>query len=154
MHKKIVGFFLILGGILLMILKTGLAPLSSFITWPFLLFFAGAFLIFFAFVKANAQLALLGGILGSLGLSVWIHRNIEEIHWSVLIGMLGVAFLLQFAINKNNLSALIGGVLVLTGVFAWPGIQELPFIAPVANILHMIWPVFVVVLGVIFLLKK
>lgn len=156
MHSKIIGFFLLLAGAILMIFKLGVAPLNSFFTWPFFLFLIGACLVFFGFLKSNASFALWGGIFAGLGIAIWGSRTIEgwPTHWSLIVGLIGVAFLLQFAINKHNLSAVIGSVLVLIGIFWWPGIKEMPLIAPVAGILHTIWPVFVVVLGVFLMVRK
>ncbi|WP_089966469.1 hypothetical protein [Lihuaxuella thermophila] len=139
-----------------MIFKLGVAPLNSFFTWPFLLFLLGAFLVFSGFLTSNGGFALWGGIFAGLGLAIWGSRTIEgwPTHWSLIVGLIGIAFLLQFAINKHHLSAVTGSVLVLIGFFWWPGIRELPFIAPVAGILHTIWPVFVVVLGIFLMLRK
>lgn len=156
MQSKMVGFFLVLAGILLLILRFDLASLTSFVTWPFLLFLFGALLIFTAFLKKNAQTALLGGIIAGLGISIWGLKYVDgwPNHWSILLVFMGMAFLLQFSINKNGTTAMIGGVLVLSGIFAWPGIKNVPFITPIASILHIVWPVFIILLGVIFIFRK
>jgi hypothetical protein len=156
MQSKITGFILVLAGILLMVIKSGLAPLDSFFTWPFILFLIGALLLFIALIKKKASLTLWGGLIAALGISIWGIKYVEgwPRHWSLLIGLFGVAVLLSYFVSKNRITAIVGTIMVLTGIFAYPGIADLPIISPITSTLHMIWPVFVVILGLVLLTKK
>lgn len=154
-HNKATGFLLILLGVLLFAYKSSWVPFDSFFTWPFALFLLGTALIFFAFINAIAPFALIGGIISTLGISVW---GLEHVtgwprHWGILAVMLGISFLLQFMINRNNMSALIGSILVTSGVLTWPGIREIPGIAPVANLFTTYWPILLVCFGVLLIRK-
>jgi hypothetical protein len=156
MQSKLIGFILILGGALLLVTKFELAPLQSFITWPFIMFLIGAILLFVAFLKRIGSLALWAGLITFLGLSVWGIKYVEgwPNHWSILLVFVGLSVLLQYLLTKHNMSGIVGGILVLTGVVAYPGVTELPIVSPVTTVLHNYWPVFIVVLGLIFLSKK
>jgi len=132
------------------------APLGSFLTWPFLLFVTGALLLFFAILYKNGSLIIWGGIIATLGISIWGIKYVEgwPDHWSLLAALIGLTVLLHYAITKNQMSATVGAILFLIGLFAYPGIKDLPFVAPITSVLHTIWPVFIVLLGFVFLVKK
>ncbi|MFC7440807.1 hypothetical protein [Laceyella putida] len=156
MQSKLIGFVLILGGALLMLTKFELAPLESFISWPFIMFMIGAILLFVAFLKRIGSLALWAGIIAFLGLSVWGIKYVEgwPNHWSILLVFVGLSILLQYIITKHSMSGTVGSILVLTGIVAYPGVTELPIVSPITTVLHNFWPAFIVLLGLIFLSKK
>jgi hypothetical protein len=153
--NKVTGFLLILLGLVLFIFKSKWIPLVAFFNWYFVLTIIGLFLIFFAFTISIAPIALIGGVITTLGLNVWGSRYIEgwPTHYSILLVMLGIAFLLQFTINKGTLSGMISSILLLFGFFTWPGIQNLPGLSPIAHILSTYWPIFIIALGLIMIRK-
>jgi hypothetical protein len=156
MHHKILGFLLVLCGVLLMIFKFDLASPLSMISWPFFLFLIGALFVFIAILKTNGNLALFGGFIGSLGLAIWGHKYVKgwPTHWSLLAGLFGLSFLMHSFLSKNKVMSVVGTVFILIGLFAWPGIRDVPFLSPVTAILHTVWPMLVVILGIFFLTKK
>ncbi|MBD1371804.1 hypothetical protein IC620_05455 [Hazenella sp. IB182357] len=156
MKSKSIGFLLLLIGIFISLIKSGLAPLQSFMDWPFLFFFGGLLLIFIGYAKNNSILTLWGGILATLGISVWGHRHVTAwpTHWSFLIGLLSIAFFIQFVVNRNKITATIGFLLLLVAFFAWPGIVGIPYIAPIAEVINQFWPALLIMIGLIFLVKK
>lgn len=156
MKVKLIGFLLVLFGITVMIIRFEWAPLNSFLTWPFLLFIVGSILLFFSILYKNGSLIIWGGIIATLGMMIWGIKYVEgwPDHWSILVALIGLSILLHYAITKNQTSILVGSILFLIGLFAYPGIRDLPFISPITSILHLIWPVLIVILGFIFLVKK
>lgn len=155
-QKKLIGFLLILASILLLLIQTNSAPLESFITWPFLLFFLGAILIVIGFVNNNDKLALIAGIAASIGLFIWGREHVDDWsdHWSILMILCGVAVLLQFLINKQNITIAIALVLILSGISAWPGLHDIASLAGIAPVLNTYWPFLLLGLGVYFLVRK
>ncbi|MGA9173044.1 MAG: hypothetical protein WBZ33_03570 [Thermoactinomyces sp.] len=156
MKVKLTGFILILAGILLMLIKSDLASIPSLMTWPFILFLLGAILLFFAYLKRNHSLTLWAGLIAALGLSIWGIKYVNgwPRHWSLLLGLFGVAVLLSYSISRNRITGIVGTIMVITGIFAYPGIADLPVISPITSILHGIWPVFVVILGLVLVIRK
>lgn len=157
MQSKVIGLLLVLFGLLLFIVKFEWAPLASFLSWPFLLFLSGILLTFLGFIRKKSQLVFLGSLMGGIGLYIWgLKYEIDgwPDHWSLIVVILGISFLLQVGVNKHKLTAVIGVMILLAGLFAWPGITEIPILTPMTTTFHSIWPVFVVVLGAILLLKK
>ncbi|TCS96533.1 hypothetical protein [Hazenella coriacea] len=157
MQSKVIGLLLVLFGLLLLIVKFEWAPLTSFLSWPFLLFLGGALLTFLGFIRKKPQLVFLGTIMGGCGLYIWgLKYEIDgwPDHWSFIVVILGIAFLLQFGVSKNKSTALIGAMILLAGLFAWPGITDIPILAPMTSMVHSIWPIFIVTLGTVLLLKK
>jgi hypothetical protein len=156
MHTRIIGFVLIIAGLLLLIVQTNWARPQSLLSWPFLLFLFGVSLVFLSFLNKQSQLTLLGGILASVGITVWGFEYVENWpkHWSILVGMLGVTLILQYMNNHNQTTLIIGCVLLLSGFFAWPGIREITLLAPIAKFLNTYWPVLIVGLGAVFLFRK
>lgn len=157
MQSKVLGFLLVLFGLLLFIIKFEWVPLVSFLSWPFLLFLSGVLLSFLGFVRKKSHLVFLGTIMGGMGLYIWgLRYEIDgwPDHWSFIVVIFGIAFLLQYGVNKNKFTAIIGIMILLAGLFAWPGITEIPMLAPLTTTFHSIWPIFIVVLGAILLFKK
>ncbi|MBA4541416.1 MULTISPECIES: hypothetical protein [Thermoactinomyces] len=156
MKVKLTGLILILAGILLMLIKSDLASITSLLTWPFILFLLGAILMFFALSKRNHVLTLWTGLITALGLSIWGIKYVDgwPKHWSLLLVLFGIAVLFSFSISKNHITGIVGGIMVITGIFAYPGIANLPVISPITSILHGIWPVFVVILGLFLVTRK
>lgn len=153
MKNKATGFLLILLGVLLFVYKSNWVPFDSFFTWPFALFLLGAALIFFSFVNTIPSFALFGGIISTLGIYIWGAEHVSgwPKHWSILGVMLGISFLLQFMINRNSVTALIGSILSISGLLTWPGIQEIPGIAPIAHLFTTYWPILLVCFGVMLI---
>lgn len=153
MQNKASGFLLILCGVMLFVYKSSWVPFDAFFTWPFALFLLGCLLIFFAFMNAIAPFALIGGIISTLGISVWGSEYVTgwPKHWSLLAVMLGLSCLLQFMINRNNISALVGSILLTSGILTWPGIREIPGVAPIANLFTTYWPILLVCVGIVLM---
>jgi hypothetical protein len=156
MQTKLIGFLLVLAGTQLLLVWSGLVEVRNFLSWPFLFFLLGTILLFFGFLKKNGSMVLTGGIISALFLSIWGIKYVEgwPKHWSILLALLGLAVYLHYGVTKNKTTAIVGTTLILSGIFAYPGIKELPVIAPLTSILHSIWPIFIIILGVIFLTKK
>ncbi|WP_044640608.1 hypothetical protein [Risungbinella massiliensis] len=156
MQTKAIGFALVIAGALLLVVQARIAEVKSLISWPFLLFLLGVVLVFVSFLQKQSQLTLIGGIFASIGLFIWGINYVKnwDSHWSVLVGMIGLVLLLQFMLNHNNMTLAVGLLLLCIGFFAWPGIRQIEFLAPVANILNSYWPVCVVGIGIVFLFKK
>jgi hypothetical protein len=156
MQKKLIGFILVFASILLLVIKTKLAPIASFITWPFLLFFVCMILIAISFTNQNDKLALAAGLGAAVGLFIWGKQYVDgwSDHWSILLMLIGCAVLLQFFINKQNLTAVIALVLTLSGICAWPGLNDIASLASIAPTLNTYWPLLFFGLGVYFLLRK
>lgn len=156
MQKKAIGFVLILAGGLLLIAETGWATISTMITWPFLLFLLGTLLVFVSFLQKQGSLTVIGGVIAAIGLSVWGFRYVPDWpkHWSILVLLIGIVIFLQYMQNKNNMTLIIAVVLSLCGFFANPAVGEIALFAPIANVLNTYWPVLIVGLGLIFILKK
>ncbi|MXQ55890.1 hypothetical protein [Shimazuella alba] len=156
MQNRVIGFFLVIMGAILLIVEADWANLHSFLSWSFILFVVGIFLIFFSFLQKQSHLTLLGGIFATIGISVWGFQYVEQWprHWSIIVIMIGVTLMLQYILNQNNITLVIGIVLLLSGVFAWPGLKEITYLAPIATFTNVYWPIFIVGLGAIFIIKK
>lgn len=156
MQKKLLGFILIFFSILLLLIKTNLAPIPSFISWPFLLFFVSTILIAISFTNQNDKLGLVAGIGAAVGLFIWGKQYVDgwSDHWSILLIFIGCAVFLQYLINKQNLTAVIALILVLSGICAWPGLNEIASLASIAPTLNTYWPLLLLGLGIYFLLRK
>jgi hypothetical protein len=156
MQTKIIGYVLMIAGLLLLIVEAKWAEPKSLVSWPFLLFLFGITLIFISFLNKQPQLTLLGGVLASIGITVWGFEYVSNWpkHWSILVGMLGITVMLQYILNQSKTTLIVGCVLLLSGFFAWPGIREISLLAPIANFLNTYWPVLIVVLGAVFLFRK
>lgn len=155
MQNKATGFLMILLGVMIFVYKSSWVPFDSFFTWQFALFLGGAGLIFFAFMHRIAPLALIGGMISTVGICVWGPQYVHgwTKHWSILAVMLGISFLLQFMINRNNITALVGSILVTSGILTWPGIQQIPGIAPIAAIFTTYWPIVLIAFGFLLIRK-
>jgi hypothetical protein len=153
---KISGFLLLLGGLLLLIYKSKLVPVYTLFTWTFLFMIAGIILIFLGFLKSHSPLVLWGGFTLSISLFAWGKKYIDHwpTHWSILLTFIAITVLLAFALNKKPFMGLFGAVLLLIGIFAWPGVKNLPILAPIGQVLNTYWPILLIVLGFIFLIRK
>lgn len=156
MQKKLIGFILVFFSILLLVIKTNLASIASFISWPFLLFFVSTVLIAVSFTNQNDKLGLIAGIGAAIGLFIWGKQYVTgwSDHWSILLLMIGCGVFLQFFINKQSLTAVIALILVLSGIFAWPGLNDIASLASIAPTLNTYWPLLLLGLGVYFMLRK
>jgi hypothetical protein len=156
MQNRVIGFFLVLMGAILLIVETDWAKLTSFLSWSFFSFIVGIFLIFISYLQKQSHLTLIGGIFATIGITVWGFQNVDlwPKHWSIIVMMLGVTLMLQYILNQNNITLVIGIVMLLSGVFAWPGLKEVTYLAPIATISNVYWPIFIVGLGAVFIVKK
>lgn len=156
MQNRIIGFILVLMGAILLIVEADWAKLTSFLSWSFVLFIVGIFLIFFSFLQKQGSLTLLGGICATIGISVWGFSYVESWpkHWSIIVIMIGATLMLQYILNQNNITLVIGIVLLLSGIFAWPGLKDIEYLAPIATFTNVYWPIFIVGLGAVFIVKK
>lgn len=156
MQTKIIGFIITLVGVILLLVQTSLTSLASLLTWPFLLFLVSVLLLYIGILKKISSLTLWAGFVATITITVWglEYVNGWPKHWSLLVALFGLVVLLQFTINKSKITALVGVILILTGIFAYPGITELPFISPITSVFHAYWPVLIVILGLIFISKK
>ncbi|RAL26686.1 hypothetical protein [Thermoflavimicrobium daqui] len=156
MQKKIIGFFLILAGILLLFVQTKIAEIKDFITWPFLGLLLSVILLFIFLINQQAQLVLIAGISTAIFLTVWGNKYVSDwpTHWGILIFMFGIAVILQFVVTKHHMTLIIGIFIMLIGAFAWPGLRDIPGLSSIAIILNTYWPALVLVLGFLFLVKK
>lgn len=156
MQNRVIGFFLVIMGAILLIVEADWAKLNSFLSWSFFLFIVGIFLIFVSFLQKQSHLTLLGGIFATIGITVWGYSYMQNWpkHWSIIVIMIGATLLLQYILNQNNITLVIGIVLLLSGFFAWPGLKEVTYLAPIAAISNIYWPIFIVGLGAIFIVKK
>src|SRR5690606_34513845 len=109
-----------------------------------------------SFTNQNDKLALAAGLGAAVGLFIWGKQYVDgwSDHWSILLMLIGCAVLLQFFINKQNLTAVIALVLTLSGICAWPGLNDIASLASIAPTLNTYWPLLFFGLGVYFLLRK
>lgn len=154
---KIIGLLLVLTGILLLIKELNQKSFSSlFLTWELLPFATGMGILFYAVKKKHRHFFLGGSILAGIGIHLWgiNHFPSWPSHWSWLLLIVGAAFLLVAYVYKERFSITVGILLLLTALFAWPGIQEIPSISPVTRTLHTYWSLFLILLGLLVILKK
>ncbi|SFJ42600.1 hypothetical protein [Thermoflavimicrobium dichotomicum] len=156
MQKKIIGFILVLAGVLLLLVQTGKAEMRDFVTWRFLGLLLCVFLLFFFFIKQQGHLVLLFGVGSAIFLFAWGKKYLDDwpTHWSILILMFGLSVILSFFVSKQQMALIVGIALTLIGIFAWPGIREIPGLASIADVLNTYWPALILGLGLLFLFKK
>lgn len=156
MQTKILGFIITLVGIILLLVQTDLTSLASLITWPFLIFLFSVLLLYVGILKKISTLTLWAGFAATISVTAWGLKYVNgwPKHWSILVALFGLVVLLQFTINKSKITALVGVILILTGIFAYPGITELPLVSPITSVFHAYWPVLIVILGLVFISKK
>jgi hypothetical protein len=156
MQTKILGFIITLVGIILLLVQTDLTSIASLITWPFLLFLFSVLLLYVGILKKISALTLWAGFAATISIMVWGLKYVNgwPKHWSILVALFGLVVLLQFTINKSKITALVGVILILTGIFEYPGITELPLVSPITSVFHAYWPVLIVILGLVFISKK
>lgn len=113
-------------------------------------------MVILGFSKKNPTLVMSGGIIGSICLFWWCRKNVEgwPDHWSILLIMLALAVVLTFCVNRQPITGLLGFTLLLSGIFAYPGIKALPIIGPIGLVLNTYWPIIFIVTGLIFLFRK
>lgn len=158
MHSgKIIGFLLVITGILLLIKELYQKSFTSlFLTWEMLLFVTGVGVVFYAFNKMNRHFFLGGAILAGMGIHLWGMNQFHNWpdHWSWFLMIIGLAFLLRAYVYKERFSITVGVLLLLTALFAWPGIQEIPVLSPITGPLHTYWSTFLILLGILVIFKK
>ncbi|MFC4078419.1 hypothetical protein [Salinithrix halophila] len=158
MRGKMIGILLVVSGALLMLRKLNGAIPKSITNWEFLLIVAGVTILLIARKKTGKpHLMIWGGIITGLGIHSWglSHVNEWPEHWSLVPAIIGSSFLLFGGIlRKNNKQGTIGSLLLLLGLFAWPGVTEIPGLGRAADTLNTYWPALLVILGLTLIFKK
>jgi hypothetical protein len=156
MQTRLIGLFLILSGLFIFVRQSQMIPLYSFIDLSFIFFLLGCTFITIAFLKESGPIALTGGIIAAIGIYKW---GIDYIpgwpaDFEILMMLIGGAFLIQFSITKQRRTAIIGIIIFLCALFAWPGIEKIPLFAPIASFLNLYWPGLMIGLGLILFTRN
>jgi hypothetical protein len=156
MHIRWIGLFLIFSGVFIFVRQSNLVPLYSLADLSFLFFLCGCTLIAIAFLKTNGSLALAGGMIAAISIYKWGINYIQgwPADFEILVMLIGSAFLVPFAITKQRWTAVIGIVTFCCGLFAWPGIKEIPLFEPIASFLNLYWPVLIIGLGLMLFTRR
>jgi hypothetical protein len=156
MPKKVIGFLLIVAGVVLLLVETNKADWEDFISWSFLALLISLFLLFIAFSTQQGALVLVFGVAFTISTNVWGYHHVDgwPDHWSAVVFLFGISVILQFIVTKQPMTLIIGIVISLMSLFAWPGIREISLLAPFATILNTYWPILVLLLGVLYLFRK
>lgn len=149
-RTNLVGILLILAGLFLLLQKMDIPMLQYIAPWQLILILAGVALLLFAHFRSNRTLMLWVALLAGVSLHFWGKYNVAgwPDHWYFLFIIAGAAFLLVFASQKDRRSGIIGIMLILTGIAAWPGLPS------VAGSVNNYWPTLLVILGIILVTKK
>ncbi|MDA8354478.1 MAG: hypothetical protein M0Z65_15110 [Firmicutes bacterium] len=158
MRAKTFGILIALTGVLLLLRELGYSLTQNLATWEFLLILTGVFIILHAMRKPNHPYMMIwGGIAVGLGLHAWGLNHLEwwPSHWSLVPAIIGAAFLICGGIiKKNRRHGTIGTLLLCMGIFAWPGIHQIPGIGPFAVWLNTYWPGLLIILGLMLVFRK
>ncbi|GGA41107.1 hypothetical protein GCM10007416_12620 [Kroppenstedtia guangzhouensis] len=158
MRTKTIGILIALAGIFLLFRKQGISPSPDTLSWELILAAAGLLVIIYARHKPrHPYLMIWGGIALGLGLHAWGLNHIKDwpSHWSMIPVIIGATFLIFGGlIKKNRHHGTIGTLLLLLGLFAWPGVADLPGLNPATQILNSYWPGILVILGGYMAFKK
>lgn len=158
MNGRPIGILIAGIGTFLLMRKLGWSWESLFTSWEFLLILLGVCLILFAMNRPNrSHLLVWGGVVAGLGIHAWgiAHMDGWPRHWSLIPAVVGLSFFLWGGLYlKNRNQGMIGMILILLGLFAWPGIVDLPIIGQVGDTLHKYWPTALIVLGLLLMTKK
>ena len=156
MDKKWFGYFLIILGFMLSLYKLEIVPLKAFISWYFILSLIGTLFIISSFIQKNPTLVLIGGTIFAIGLSIWGNKYIAlwPKNLSPFLILLGITFLLQYALNKQYFTAFIGSMFILTGISYLPGIKNIPFVFSLTRVFQTYWPFVLIITGVFILTNK
>ncbi|SFS99100.1 hypothetical protein [Marininema halotolerans] len=158
MRRKIMGLFIIAAGILLLLRELGWPLAQTVSKWEFLLIVAGLILFIISIQKPpRPRLSILAGILIGLGIHSWGLAQIESWpdHWSIFPLIIGLSYLLIGGLlQKNRSYGMVGSLLCLLGIFAWPGVGDIPGLEKVAQTLNTYWPVLLITLGVLLFIRK
>lgn len=158
MRTKTIGILIALAGIFLLFRKQGISPSPDTLSWELILAAAGLLVIIYARHKPrHPYLMIWGGIALGLGLHAWGLNHIKDwpSHWSMIPVIIGATFLIFGGlIKKNRHHGTSGTLLLLLGLFAWPGVADLPGLNPATQILNSYWPGILVILGGYMAFKK
>jgi hypothetical protein len=148
---KLPGLFLILAGALLFI-----GDLSALLSWSFIGLIFGIIMTYFGFSNHNSGLVLTGGLITSITLYAFGRAKIPgwPEHWSLLLVFFALSIILLYLSNKQPLTGIAGFFLLLAGIFANPKIKNFELLDPISPLMNKYWPIFLIVLGLIFILKK
>jgi len=148
----IIGSLVIFIGILLLLSNLDILNISSDITIGGILLLIGIALISFYFSESRKPvLLILGGVLGTIGLTVVVsslqmipYAYRVGISWTVFLWGLAAIFLLVFFINRSQLwSILVGGLFFIIGLVV--GLNTFIWISD-----GNLWGIFLAGLGILF----
>ncbi|SDW24713.1 hypothetical protein SAMN05444487_10253 [Marininema mesophilum] len=158
MRGKIMGLFIIAAGTLLLLRQLGWSIAQTISNWEFLLVIAGFILLILAMRKpVRPRLSIVAMTLIGLGIHAWGLAQIEKWpdHWSLFPIIIGASFLLMGGLyQKNRFYGVIGTLLCLLGLFAWPGVGGIPGLEDLEQTLNTYWPILLISLGLILFIRK
>ncbi|MDR6226453.1 hypothetical protein [Desmospora profundinema] len=158
MRSRWIGILIAAIGAFLLMQEWGWSWRNPFASWETILIVVGVGIIFYSFIRSNRpNLLIWGGIVTGLGVHAWGQSHISgwPDHWSLVPAIIGLSFFLWGGlVHKNRRHVIIGIMLMLLGLLAWPGVAQLPIIGHLAGPLHAYWPALLIVLGLILTVKK
>ncbi|MFD1426407.1 membrane-bound ClpP family serine protease [Kroppenstedtia sanguinis] len=158
MRTKTIGLLIVLAGIFLLLREQGIELSLDTLSWELILALAGLLMIFFSRHKPRHSYGMIwGGIALGLGVHAWGMKQIKDwpAHWSMFPAIIGASLLIFGGLlRKNRSHGTIGALLLLLGLFAWPGVTEIPGLHPIAQFLNSYWPGILVILGTYMAFKK
>ncbi|PTX59363.1 hypothetical protein C8P63_11258 [Melghirimyces profundicolus] len=158
MRSKTFGILIALVGVLLLLRELGYPVAAQVASWEFLLIVAGILIIVYSFSKPkNPHLMIWGGIMTGLGIHAWGINRVEgwPTHWSLVPAIIGASFLIFGGlVRKNQRQGTVGAILLLLGVFAWPGVSEIPGLGQAAVFLNTYWPGLLIILGLVMAFRR
>lgn len=154
------GAILVLLGIWLLIVQLvpGLPALFGLrATWPLIVIGIGVVLLLFAILAGAPGMAVPASIVGGIGaLLYWqsATNNWESWAWAwtLIPGFVGIGVILTGLLGENRRSALVGGLWLL--VISFVLFQVFATLLGGPNLLGNYWPVLVIVLGVVLLIRS
>ncbi|GGE18261.1 hypothetical protein GCM10011571_20140 [Marinithermofilum abyssi] len=157
MRGKTAGLILVVAGIVLLMRELNWPYKQLWLNPEMMLIAAGFAVMLYAGKRStHPRLLLWGGIVSGLGVHLWglhyIHGWPE--HWSVLPMILGAAFFMDGLFKRNRRNLWIGILMLLAGFFALPVLQRLPLLGSFSAEMNRVWPLFLILLGLLLTLKK
>lgn len=156
MRSKWVGLGLVIIGVWLLMVKTNWPYIERLWHWEFGLLFAGLILLSVAISRRNRNLTLWAAMLAGVGLQLWAPLYIPAWpkHWSMILWIIGAAFLVRALVFKERQNGVIGALLIAIGLFAWPKIKEVEGLSGISDTLHTYWPALIVLLGFVLIVMR
>ncbi|OYD08287.1 LiaI-LiaF-like domain-containing protein [Paludifilum halophilum] len=158
MQGKHAGIVLIVAGAFLLMRETEWQLYKYLSTWEFLLILTGLIVLFLSMRQPHhPNLMIWGGITLGLGIHAWGLSHVKEWpqHWSLVPAIIGACFfLIGGLLKKDRKKGTIGAILLLLGLFAWPGANRIPGVGEAAVFMNTYWPTLLILLGIFLLWKK